>query len=275
MIDPKKITTHPVGRTIVLALGIFLGIILFATVFLKLYTHHGSTRAVPDVKNLSLAEATEVLEDRGMRTFVSDSVFQLGMKPGAVIAQNPKAGTKVKKNRKIYLTINAFQPEMIDMPNIVGVSRRQAKSLLESYGLMVGHIKYVPDIAFDNVLNQRYNGKDIASGTKIAKGSKVDLVLGRGNTGESAQVPDLTGMTLRTAQMLLTDSYLNMGITIFDKKVISSQDSVQAFIFKQKPSPDHIRTLRLGSYIDVWLTTDSTKLKKEDVPDENKKETDQ
>jgi eukaryotic-like serine/threonine-protein kinase len=256
----NKLINHPVSRTLLLAAIVFFGIILLSAIFLKIYTMHGMYRPVPELKGLSLQEAIQSLDENGLCYILNDSVFQVGIKPGAVIDQNPKAGIKVKKNRKVYIVINAINPQMIEMPNVVGVSRRQAKSLLESNGLIIGHIKYVPDIAFDNVLHQRYNSKDIESGTKIAKGSKIELILGRGYSNESANVPNITRLTLREAQSILTDSYLNLGITIYDKTVVSNIDSAKAIIFKQKPSPDQIQSIRIGSYIDVWLTIDTAKL---------------
>jgi len=256
-----KLKDYPFLRTLLMAFLVFAGIIFITAVWLKIYTMHGRYREVPDVKGLVVYDAIGVLKDEGLRYHINDSVFQAGMKPGTVVDQNPAPGAKVKKNRKIYLVINAFQPQMIEMPNVVGVSRRQAKALLESNGLVVGNIRYVPDIAFDNVLEQRYQGKPIEPGTKIAKGSKIDLVLGRGYNNETTNIPDLKGLTLSQARSLLTDNYLNLGITVYDKTVISDIDSMNARVYKQKPSPDKISTARLGSYIDVWLTTDTVKLR--------------
>ena len=66
------------------------------------------------------------------------------MLPGVVVEQTPSAGEKVKKNRTIFFTINAYAAEQVQMPNLVDYSLRNAKVILESYGLELGDLIYIP-----------------------------------------------------------------------------------------------------------------------------------
>ena len=92
-----------------------------------------------------------------MRIEITDSVFNHNLTRGTIIEQNPFAGFKVKKNRRIFLIINANTPEKVKMPNIVGVSHRQAEAVLKNAGLEIGRLIHVPDIAVNNILKQKYN----------------------------------------------------------------------------------------------------------------------
>jgi len=112
-----------------LGLAIALGIILLlgTLVWLKIYTHHGQAITVPNLAGLTEDEVDEVTSSRRLRYVVIDSVFSTEMPRGTVLKQNPEANSRVKKNRKIFLTMNAVNLEMVSMPRLVGLSIRQAR----------------------------------------------------------------------------------------------------------------------------------------------------
>jgi beta-lactam-binding protein with PASTA domain len=207
---------------------------------------------------MTLREVTIVAKSNKLQYMIYDSIYQLETKRGTVIDQHPKPGFKVKKNRKIYLIINAHVPEMVSMPNLIDLSFRDAKSELERRGLSVGNISYIPSM--DNKVKRIYFEKEkIDSGTTIPKGSSIDIVLGNQHSYKSTLVPDLTGLTVKEAKELLTDEQLNLGAVAYDNNSIKDyQDSLSAFVYNQKPSGK--RYLKLGSDINIFVTIDSTKL---------------
>jgi beta-lactam-binding protein with PASTA domain len=243
------------------ALAIFFGIILFTSICLRIFTRHNITYAVPDFRGLSLVQAKELAGDNNLRVQIMDSVYNQLYKRGTVVEQEPKGGVQVKKNRHIFLVMNAMNPEKVMMPNIVGVSLRQAIALLESNGLGAGHLRYVPDIATNNVLNQKYKGKEINPGTEIEKGSKVDLILGKSNYSESVEMPYLIGLSRHEAERQIAQAYLNLGAAIYDNSVQNSDDSLNAIVYKQKPEHETKRFIAMGSIADIWLTVDKDKIK--------------
>ena len=125
-------------------------------------------------------EVDDVTSSRHLRYEVVDSVFSTEMPRGTVLKQNPKANSQVKKNRKIFLTLNAINLEMVSMPRLVGLSIRQARLALQNAGLILGDIEYRPDYAINNVLQQMHNDSVINEGTEITKGAVIDLVSGNG-----------------------------------------------------------------------------------------------
>ncbi len=255
----RKILNHYMVKNVLILLILCFFIVAGSLLFLRYYTHHGEALSVPDVRGLKVEEAGKVLQSHKMRFQLTDSVYVASVPPGAIVNQNPEPGFKVKEKRTIFLTINAMSPEKVNMPDVVGVSFRQAKTMLESQGLSIGRLTYVPDIARDNVLKQMYKGKEIRKGTTIVKGSEIDLVLGRGLSDEVTNVPSLMGLSLMDARAHLTKYSLNLGVILYDPSVITSADSLKAFVWQQNPEPNVGAMLHLGESIDVWLTVDEHK----------------
>lgn len=254
----KFITSKLFFKHLGISILVFLGLILITLLGLRLYTHHGQAIKVPDFTGLTMEEANHIALDKELRLEIIDSVYNHERKKGTVIDQNPNPGFHVKKNRRILLTTNAFNPEKVKMPNVVGVSHRQAKSMLKSVGLEVGKLIHVPDIAINNVLRQQIGDQQLTPGMPIPKGTKIDLVLGSGLSNERTAIPDLFEYTQMEARDRLLRAALNLGAVIYDETVLTDKDSARAKVWRQYPTFQENRRIRLGSSVDLWLTVDST-----------------
>jgi eukaryotic-like serine/threonine-protein kinase len=249
----RKFLNH---LTIIAGTGIL--ILLFVIIGLRIYTRHGKAYAVPDLRGLTIEEAEMVTRARRLNFKVADSVHISQEERGRVIDQNPSPNFRVKENRTIFLTINAMNPEKVSMPDVTGVSLRQARALIETHGLQVGKLIYVPDLALNNVLNQQYRGKDIKAGEMVIRNESIDLVIGEGLSSRTTYVPDLLGLRQEEARNRILESSLNVGATLFDGTVKNHNDSLNAFVWRQRPEYIANLQIRLGSDIDLWLSLDST-----------------
>jgi len=255
----KKFLRH-LGLAVAISLVLLLGTLLW----LKIYTHHGNTIVVPDLAGLTMDEVDDVTSSRRLRFEVVDSVFSTEMPRGTVIKQNPYARSRVKKNRKIFLTMNAVNPEMVSMPKLIGLSFRQARLALQNAGLIQGTIQYKPDFAKNNVLQQMHNDAVINGGTVITKGAVIDLVLGMGLSSKTTRVPDIVGLGLEEASAIISDYFLNLGALTYDLSFEEAEDSAGAFIWRQYPDFDEFKRLNMGMEMDIWLTLDSTRMPQAD-----------
>ena len=244
-------------RHLGLAAALTLILLLGTLMWLKIYTHHGKTIVVPDLTGLTVEEVDDVTSSRHLRFEVIDSVFSMEMPRGTVIKQNPNPTSRVKKNRKIFLTMNAVNPEMVSMPQLIGLSFRQARLALQNAGLVQGSITYKPDFAKNNVLQQMHGDSVINEGTEIAKGAVIDLVLGMGLSSQTTRVPNLVGLGLAEATEIISDYYLNLGAITYDETFEEAQDSSEARVWRQYPDYDEFKRLNMGMEIDIWLTLDS------------------
>jgi beta-lactam-binding protein with PASTA domain len=235
------------------AIVVFVVLVTITMRWLDSYTMHGETITVPDLRGMSMEQVERQLKAKKLEYAIWDSLFDINLKPAAVIDQNPKPNEKVKENRKIYLTVNAFNPPKFKMPDLVDKSLRQAMMEIESYGLKVGKLDYVPDMAQNAVLKQLVDGKIVKPGDMVAKGTVIDLVLGDGLGNTKIEVPLLLNLTLSEAKFVLTGSSLNLGAVIFSGSV---KDSSQVVIYRQIPNPFNDGTINMGESIDVFVTNE-------------------
>ena len=249
-------------KNLLLAVAIIMTVLFVVFTSLRLYTHHGEALTVPDLTGLTVDEAGKILKDRKLSYLVFDSVYSTDLERGSIVEQHPAAGFKVKRNRSIFLTVNAMTPEKIVMPNLVQLTIRRAQAKLESSGLRLGQIFYEPDISVNMVLAQKYKGREINPGDTIIKGSFIDLVLGKGLSNQSTSVPDLIGLTLEEATLKASDAFLSIGGAVTDPE-ISGDDKALAIVYRQRPKHNKSTRIALGSSVDIWLTLDSTKLPQE------------
>lgn len=162
--------------------AVILAILFFAIDYsLKEYTRHNQYQIVPTLNGLSLSDAVRELKSRELRVQVIDSSqFFQELPPYSVIDQVPKAKSKVKKNRLIYLTINRSRQPLVVLPKLVQVTLRNARSIISATGLELGDTTYIDNIGKDMILKVTYSGQEIPSGFRLPKGSTIDLVLGNG-----------------------------------------------------------------------------------------------
>ena len=256
-----KVLNNWIVKNLLGAIAFVLVFVLIASFALGRLTRHGQVVSVPDMTNLSLAEASKVASDAGLRTVVADSVYVRRMQKGAVFSQNPKAGSSVKLGRNIRLTINATQAKKVSMPNLVGYSIRQAKAELASKGLYLGKIIYVSDIATNNVLKQLYHNAEIRPGRMIESGTTVDLVAGLSETESMTNVPDVRGMKCLRAIDAIQNNSLNIGKLKFDSSVKTYSDSLNAVVLNQSPAASRMPML-IGSEVTLALSIDPEKVAK-------------
>jgi beta-lactam-binding protein with PASTA domain len=243
-----------------IAVAIVVASVLVLMIWMNFYTRHGQARPVPNFVGLTMDQTIQLAKKNRLRFKVIDSIYTSAVPRGSIAEQNPKPGFKVKKWRNIVLTINAFHPQMVAMPNLVDLPLRQAKALIESSGLEVGLLKYRPDLSIDVVINQQYNGKNIPDGDSIQIGSVIDLVLGKGLSNQRTSVPELIGMKLDPAKNKIQISSLNLGTFVYDNTIQNKADTLNAFVYKQNPDYSSDASLQMGSSVYLWLTVDSAKL---------------
>lgn len=240
------------------AVLLFVIVFIGLNIYLKSYTQHGKSVTVPNLIGLSTEDAINIIEDGGFNYVIVDTVFDDNVDKGAIVEQNPRAESLVKEGRKIYIIVNSKNDELISMPQFVGYSIRQVYSLAKTYGLVVGNLRYVPDIAVNVVIRQMYEGDEIAAGTKIKKGSQIDFVLGIGLSDKTTIVPSLIGLTYKEASNKLLDLFLNTGAINYDESVQNKKDSINAKVYRQSPGYSTINEVNLGYNVDIWLTLDET-----------------
>lgn len=249
------VTKKPLWINIVAGFLLMVFCLFLLYVLLGPLTKHGKSRTVPNVVGKSFEEAKAVLRNQGFEIEIQDSIYIDTTAKGFVLKQIPEGDAVVKINRKVYLTVNRYVPPVVEMPNLIGFSFRNAELQLKNMGLRIGDTLFRPDFAKNSVLEQRYEGGPISPGTKIQQGSEIVLVLGDGLGEIEFAVPDLIGMTYGNAKNLLLANGLSFLVVLPDPGVT---DTLNAYISWQNPprfSEDgkHMR-IRPGQTMDVKLS---------------------
>lgn len=257
MTEKKKMNW--VIKNLLCGLVFILAIVVLVEVFLRVTTQHSISVVVPDMIGMQLSDAEDLASQDKLNLFVTDSVFVSSFAKGSVYAQNPKPGAKVKRGRKIYLTVNAKKEKQAVVPSLVGLSLRQAKVELTTRGLKLGRLKYVDDMATNLVLAQLYKGQEIEPGTSLDVGSVVDLKLGWNRIDGYTTMPDFGRMQYQRAISYVQDNSFNLGKVIFDDSVKTAEDTLAAMVYRQSPIAG-AEDIILGTTVTLYLTVDEKRL---------------
>ncbi len=175
----KKLNPNKLGfHILVAAAGTFV-LILLVLLLLRIFTRHGKEFEMPSFIGQNAEELTQRGKTEGFVFVVSDNLYENGKEAGSVLKQDPAPGEKVKKGRKVYLTVAAAEPPTIKMPELHDISLRQAQLILESQGLILDHVIEKPSPYENAVLEVHYHGHSISAGTEIKMGEKITLVVGK------------------------------------------------------------------------------------------------
>lgn len=216
------------------------------------YTRHDEVFSMPDFVGQDFFQVKHDYA-KDFHFILIDSVYPKGQQPGSIYQQDPLPGSKIKKGRNVYAIIVAVTPEKTVMPNLKGISLREAIGRLESSGLSVDYLDYVSYSYKNNIVEQYYKGQPIAEGTELVKGSKIMLQVGLGNDRTYIKVPNLIGKSAEDAKRLLNLTGLNLGDEVFE-----DSDSLQYMCIRMMSPGPSSGSVKMGTFIDVWYHSSKT-----------------
>lgn len=172
-----------------LAMAAVIVILVLGTgVAMNIYTHHGESITVPDVKKHSYEASLKVLEDLGFEVVINDTGYVKSLPPGTILDQLPAPGTQVKSGRIIYLTVNASDSPTLVLPDIIdNCSLREAMARLTALGFKLGPVQFVPGEK-DWVYGIVVNGRNVSAGDRISIESKLIIQAGNGQRDSADSV---------------------------------------------------------------------------------------
>jgi beta-lactam-binding protein with PASTA domain len=242
-------------------LGMFsllAGVFLLTFWWLQCYTNHGDSMEVPDYVGKNLRVAGPMAKSKRLNVVVSDSIFMPGKIPGDIISQNPKAKSRVKQGRTLYLTIAKGNPDIVELPDLSGGDDYDIYSRkLSRLGVKTRITARVADprLESNTIVAVVYKGdtitQKIRKGYKAEMGAVIDFVVSE-KVAQDVAIPDCVCETYGAARFLLEASNLSVGTVIKDETV---SDEEIAFVWRQTPPFDPTGVLRVGNAIDLYLTS--------------------
>lgn len=225
---------------------------LMVTVFfiLKAYTRHRDEYIVPEIGGKHLREAQQLDEMSHFEIVVIDSIFQEETPAGMILSQEPTAGAKVKKGRKIYVTVTSESGDDVAMPLCTDLSLKTAVQSLTDIGLKIGTISFVPGHISNIVANQKIGGRSVRPNEKVRRGDMVDLVVEMNIDNSTTNMPDILGKTEQEAEKMLWSAGLNVGKKTFE----GHKDNRHSRVVSYTPT---FRGLTLGTTVSLTFVNDT------------------
>ncbi|WP_413451677.1 Stk1 family PASTA domain-containing Ser/Thr kinase [Georgenia sp. 1P01AC] len=168
------------------------------------------TVTVPELEGMDQTEARQTIEEEGLVFAIGDPESSDEIEPGLFVSSDPAVGTTVEEGETVTVRFSAG-PEAVAMPDVTGLSQRQAQDQLSEQELGISvRITYRP-IDDPGYEADRVARTEPEAGVPIEPGAEVVLHIATGNV----EVPDLTGQTIDAATETLRQ--LNLSVTRVDQ----------------------------------------------------------
>ena len=235
---------------------VLLCIVLGVMLFLNKYTRHGVEIVVPEVTGLYLEEAKAIIEAEGLNFFVTDTTYSNKTPLGTLVEQDPRAGSKVKPGRVVYVIHNAYARKPIALPNLQDLSLRQAERTLQSLEINIANVTYVPSTFKDIVLEVRKGEQKVMVGSHLEEGDSITLIVGNGESESKVSTPNIIGCSLAEATAKLRNNSLGLGFIEYDVEP-TEENEANYVVYSQSPKSGTI--IDAGTPVGVKLSTNRGK----------------
>ncbi len=215
--------------------GLFFAFLIIAGLSayftLSIMVKSEDTVIVPHFVGKDIIYVLEFMDELGLNTRVKGSEFSNVVPKNHIIFQDPEPGTEIKKGRDVKIIISKGTSTVL-IPNLQGRSAQQARIIFEENDLCWGQISkiYHDSIEKDDVITQfPYPG------SKVKKGRCVDLLISLGIRPKAYYMPDLTGLSLEEAILLIEENNLLYSET----RLVYDEDKPINIIISQEPQAGH------------------------------------
>lgn len=182
---------------------------------------------VPELVGKHVVSVLEKLTDLGLNTKVSGSEYTFETPKNHIISQDPEAGTIIKKGRDVRIIFSKGS-RSITMPSLIRIPIQQAGILLSDNGMNQGVISYT----YSNEIEKNKIITHVPeAGTTTNRGNTVNILVSKGKRPGEYFMPDLKGMTIDEAILLIEKKHLKLG----EVKSVSSKKAPQNVVTFHEP----------------------------------------
>ena len=210
----------------------------------------GKEVTVPDVKGMSYSEAKEVLEAKGLKIEKADEpIASQKIEKGKIVSQTPSKNSKVKKGRTVRVILSAGNTEL-KVPDLKGLSYKEAKTLLSEMGLQISK---GDEVDSDSVTEGLIASQYPSAKTKVDKGDIITVNISKGK--KDAVIPKLVGTTF-TSESDVSDILSKYGYKLGKVSYEESYETPGTII---KQSPDAGTTAEKKTTVDIVISKAKSK----------------
>ena len=210
----------------------------------------GKEVTVPDVKGMSYSEAKEVLEAKGLKIEKADEpIASQKIEKGKIVSQTPSKNSKVKKGRTVRVILSAGNTEL-KVPDLKGLSYKEAKTLLSEMGLQISK---GDEVDSDSVAEGLIASQYPSAKTKVDKGDIITVNISKGK--KDAVIPKLVGTTF-TSESDVSATLSKYGYKLGKVSYEESYETPGTII---KQSPDAGTTAEKKTTVDIVISKAKSK----------------
>ena len=230
-------------------------------VIMPSYTRHDVSIQVPSVESLPYKKAEARLSKRDLQVQRQVGRYNPNVDTGIVVDQTPLPTSRVKPGRRVYLTVNSGTIPTVKLPDLTGMSVREARNRVTSLGLDVGAVQEDPiPSPYANTITKQ----EPAPGDSLQEGNPVTLWYSTGLGDTQVEVPNVVGQTVEVARQFLLQRELRSVVvdtTTVDEGDDSgtgpAADSAATDLFVRRQARPPGSSVRAGTEIRLFTTTDA------------------
>jgi serine/threonine-protein kinase len=243
----KSLFNWKVLVNLVVAIGVFVGLVWLTFRWLEYHTNHGQEIPVPNVVNKSVHDAIKILDDTGLEYEVDSSKYDPKYRPFQVLQIYPSPGSRVKDGRTVRLRVNPRNWAPVAVPDVINKYSGLAFQRIDQVGLKVGDTIFEPSIQKDAILRVLYKGNTIKPGSLIPRFSTIDVVIGSGPM-RNISIPNVVGLSVKEARAVIARSMFEVGLVDHEDGGKDESD----IIYYQDPASGDVRDQ--GMQMDLWAS---------------------
>ncbi|HEY3353142.1 MAG TPA: PASTA domain-containing protein [Polyangia bacterium] len=197
---------------------------------------------VPNLAGLTLAQARQLLDPRGLALDLADRVDDPRYPPGTICEQHPLDASRLARGSIVRVKV-VRAAERAKVPELVGRPEAEAKPMLEALKLRLG-------LRTERVDEKATAGTILAAtpapGAEVQPGIAVDIVVA---AGAQVPVPRVTGRGVGGAK----DAIKKAGFEVGEVKYGRDEDNDQGIVLRQTPAAG--ASALKGSKIDLVVNS--------------------
>jgi serine/threonine-protein kinase len=172
---------------------------------------------VPKLANVKLDDAVTQLEKLHLVKGTTNLDWSDTIKAGYVISTTPPAGTQLRRGEHVDLLVSKGASP-VTVPDVVGKTYDDAKSILEAAGLKVTR----NDVFSDTVPQNTVVSQNPAKGAEGHRGDAVTLDVSKGP--QLFPVPDVVGQKVNDAMRILREAGFDPQVSQFGGNTVRYQN---------------------------------------------------
>ncbi|MBN2372381.1 PASTA domain-containing protein [bacterium] len=193
-------------KSLIIIISLLCLSIISALITMKLVSRMDLVK-VPSIVGKDTVYALEQTNRFGLRLKITGDQFSDSIPENHIVSQDPKPFELTRRDRAVKVILSKGS-EKVSVPNIVDEPWLRAQDLIRNAGLKIGRLTRSHQ---ERILKNKVISQNPAGNSMVSRGHAVDLLLSDGEPPKGFFMPELRGLTLKTALVRLRNTEMVPG----------------------------------------------------------------